>query len=151
MEVQMEHASFVVKKALQYVDLYGFTTERAFCLLFDICVQNGGVNKTAPGYYNTHKGKNEKDNLKVMATAISKKSNPRWAADVLARKSCIATGSGKVHGTTRNLDKEFHLGDGPWAAQAFQAPKETPPADDPVKTGEGEQKEEGQKADSPST
>lgn len=127
---QRERGGVVALKGLSLCHTYGLTTEKGFCLCFDIVTQNGGINKSAPDYIAEHTNSStpEAEKLKVIAEAIARKSNPRWYADVKARKLCVATGAGTVHGDHRDLGKEYGLKDGPWSpqAQAAKEPDETP-------------------------
>jgi len=84
--------------AVQLCQKYKLTTDRAFCLFFDIMVQNGSIKNftiTETQYINK---------LKSIAIAVSKQSNPQFQADVLNRKMAIVNGSGIVHGDNYQFD-----------------------------------------------
>ena len=82
---------------------YGLTSELGLALCFDCHVQNGGIHAAAEIEAKSYPGITEADLLKIVAAAVASAANPRWQADVLARKSMIATGTGTVHGFAYNL------------------------------------------------
>ena len=86
-------------------------SDRAIALLFDCAVQNGGVRPLAlqhcldaflPAW-------GDPERMRYIANAVADSSNPRWAANVRARKLTIANGSGVVHGLHFDLAKDFAL------------------------------------------
>ena len=61
--------------AIQFCQKYKLTTDKAFCLFFDIAVQNGSIKSftiTATDYM---------EKLKSIAVAVSKQSNSQFQAD----------------------------------------------------------------------
>lgn len=80
----------------------GFSTELGVALAFDIHVQNGGVK---PAAFKQLARERQDGSLKSqralrMRTAelVAQSADSQWRADVLARKTAIATGEGTVHG-----------------------------------------------------
>lgn len=113
-KAQREAAVRYVNTAKRAMGTYGFTSDRAFCLLFDVAIQNGSVLKSADTEYRAKikPGMTEQDKLKILATAVANSANPKWQADVLSRKGAIAAGAGRVHGRNYNLEAEFGLHNG---------------------------------------
>jgi hypothetical protein len=92
--------------AIRTAKNYGLASELGLALCFDIHVQNGGINSTAAASIaaGTTPGMAESDLLVLIAKSVAGAANPKWAADVLQRKTAIATGSGVVHGRNLVLD-----------------------------------------------
>lgn len=81
----------------------GLASDRGLALCFDIHVQNGGVKKVTREKYQAQvttlpAGSGEAARLGLLAQLVAQSAKPQWRADVLARKDCIASGAGKVHG-----------------------------------------------------
>lgn len=87
------------------------SSDRAIALLFDCCVQNGGISELALHHildtYLESWGEPEK--MRCIVQTVARGSNPKWQADVLTRKMAIANGQGKVHGLQFDLVKDFSL------------------------------------------
>jgi hypothetical protein len=103
--------------------------KRAFCWAFDLVTQNGslkGVKLAVPdrkaaediiswrGAENAPlwqmmlpKATDEQVSLLITSHKRALESNPRWYADVFARKGTIAMGRGIVHGSNIDLEKVF--------------------------------------------
>ena len=81
-------------------------SERAFALMFDVAVQNGGVTKEEEAQIQNwiakHPGASEGELLKAIAHIEA--VNSRAFADVLSRKTALATGTGVVHGSKYLVD-----------------------------------------------
>lgn len=91
--------------ALLSAQRLGLTTERGVALCFDTHVQSGSVREAvfdAAGRFRD--GATEGDRLPLLAKAIAQAvSRPKYRADVLSRRLCIATGAGNVHGAEYKL------------------------------------------------
>jgi hypothetical protein len=86
--------------ALRSAQRLGLQTERGVALCFDTHVQSGGLK---PSVFEAAQAfpaaSTESDRLPLLANAIAQAvSKPQYRADVLARRMCIATGLGTVHG-----------------------------------------------------
>lgn len=92
--IQIEGASAYINRGIDLCNKYGITTDRGFCLCFDIAVQNGSlkksINVTDLSYH---------DKLKAIAEQAISQSNLRWQTVVKQRKMCIVDGSGIVYGS----------------------------------------------------
>ncbi|HET8744255.1 MAG TPA: peptidoglycan-binding protein [Ramlibacter sp.] len=86
--------------ALRSAQRLGLHTERGIALCFDTHVQSGSVRpEVFQAAADFPAGATEGDRLPLLAQAIAQAvSRPQFRADVLARRMCIATGSGRVHG-----------------------------------------------------
>ena len=77
---QMQASIGYLKNAKRIFDNYGFTTDRAFCLAFDIAIQNGSVTPSATSLYRTRlaaagaNGKSEINKLMILANAVADSS-----------------------------------------------------------------------------
>lgn len=96
-KIQDDAAKWYRDGAIKLCQQFNLTTDRAYCLFFDIMVQNGGIR-----FYEISE-KDYFEKLKSIANTAANKANPRWKNDVLARKMTIATGIGTVHGRKYNL------------------------------------------------
>jgi hypothetical protein len=107
-EAQVTAAEYYFGKAEAMMKSFGFTSERAFALCFDIAVQNGSVRRRALDTYyaicGTRPVATEKSKLIYLANAVAESANLKWVEDVRSRKLVIATGAGVVHGIRVNLD-----------------------------------------------
>lgn len=111
--VQRAKAEPYMVTARGIVARYGWRSERALALAFDIAVQMGSV---GPGarlrYARASRGLGELAQLAAMAKAIAPQGG-RWARDVLSRKLAIALGAGVVHGRSHHLERDFGITTGP--------------------------------------
>jgi len=86
--------------ALRSAQQLGLSTERGIALCFDTHVQSGSIKPSvfqAATSFPT--GATEGDRLPLIAQAIAAAvTRAQYRADVLARRMCIATGLGTVHG-----------------------------------------------------
>ena len=87
--------------ALTYAGRAGMTSLRGLLMALDTTVQQGGLNQLARAYYR------ETKDLVGLAHWLADRTPLAWRADVLARRLCIATGHGLVHGHLYNLATEF--------------------------------------------
>jgi hypothetical protein len=116
--IQVNHASRLFKSALRLCKEYGFWSERAVSLMFDIRVQNGSINKSVktkilrefkmlPG--DLTKDEQEILKMKIVANRRAEATNYKWREDVRARKLCCADGKGTVHGIDYDLEKQYGI------------------------------------------
>lgn len=116
-DVQRRHAAALYAEARRLAEDYGVWSERAVALMFDIVVQNGGIGSAvrtrilaafAALPAATRDGI-EAARLRIIAEQRALAANPRWRDAVLARKLCIASGSGTVHGINYDLAAQFGI------------------------------------------
>lgn len=112
--IQRQFAGSYMNTAKKYMSTFGFKSERALALLYDICVQMGSVGNGSMNRYKatTTPSMNERDKLIKLAIAMGPQAG-QWERDVRSRKDCIANGFGVVHGRKYDLSKQYGLGDGP--------------------------------------
>jgi len=112
-QVQIRHMDRYIKTANGIVQSYGFKSDRAWALAFDIAVQNGSVVPDAKEEYaaKVKPGLNEKSKLLLLANAVANASNKQWIEDVRARKVAIVTGAGIIHKKPYHLDRDYGLTD----------------------------------------
>jgi len=115
--IQRKAAGEYMERARGYVRTLGFRTERALALMFDVCVQNGSIKKSAMDAYRralaANPGAGERQRLAMVAEAVAEASRPQFVQDVRSRKMCIVNGRGVVHGKSFDLAGAYGLGDGP--------------------------------------
>lgn len=110
--IQRKFAKPYMDKAKKYMSEFGFVSERALALLYDICVQMGSVKiASLQRYRNGMKpGMLEQERLVLLAQSVAPQAG-RWSSDGLSRKMAIAKGTGKVHGRYYDMAKDFGLTD----------------------------------------
>ena len=115
-ELQMADCYKRLTDADEWCDELELTSERGFCLMFDIKVQNGklfkvdqkaGVDVKASiiERFKDIKPGDEETKLVVVAEERSNAAMQKWRAAVLARKMAIARGEGTVHGQHLSMDE----------------------------------------------
>lgn len=111
--VQDYFAGLVLEQARKLCVEYGLKSLRALCLMNDIVTQNGSIKAetkakifTARDAQAAGRGRplTEREFLAIIATKRAEASNPRWVADVKARKMTIVDGVGTVHGDRYDLN-----------------------------------------------
>lgn len=115
-QVQIDAAQHkYFEPALLSAQRLGLTTERGVALCFDTHVQSGSVRDAVfEAAARFPDGATDGDRLPLLAKAIAHAvSRPKYRADVLSRRMCIATGAGTVHGA------EYKLG--AWGLGLFPA------------------------------
>lgn len=111
--IEAAHTGSYMASAEGYMAQFGFTTERALSLLFDICVQEGSITPPSLARFRATESGSERDRLVELARAVGPQAG-QWAADVESRKLCIAYGTGTVHDRAYNLaSAPYFLTDGP--------------------------------------
>lgn len=128
--LQQRQAQGIFTRAVAYADDYKLSIQRAVALFFDIVVQNGSIKDSHKGRINAlikAQGTNPGEGkiLEAIARGRAEFSLPRWQSDVASRKLCVARWgsapfvwngrhfSGAVHGSMRNLAREYRPADGP--------------------------------------
>lgn len=117
--LQVSSAANYYNKAKSNCEKYGLTTERGMALLFDIRVQNGSLERKGAGEKiredflkiptNLSEEEIQIEKMKIIAIRRAAVSSAQWRKDVENRKLTIANGSGKVHGKSYDLKKDFNL------------------------------------------
>jgi hypothetical protein len=92
-KIQMDAAKWYIDRAVNQMGQFGLYTDRSFCLLFDIAVQNGG----SP-YVTFTPEMSYFDKLKNIVDATVIKSNIKWQGIVRDRKMAIVNSHGSVYG-----------------------------------------------------
>jgi hypothetical protein len=100
-------------QAYNIANTYGLKSERGLALALDIAVQNWDVSATSrANIKNSIKnGATEQQVLQLLAQAAVDKANSAYKADVWSRKFTIVNGTGTVHGTNYNLEKDYGITD----------------------------------------
>lgn len=109
--LQIDAAERIHQKALGYVERIRLEDLRTYLFMFDIVVQNGGLNETefqevdqmeAEGRIQTGTEK-----LMALLQIRLRRVRPQYVEDVRKRKTAIINGTGVVHGSNRNFPREF--------------------------------------------
>jgi hypothetical protein len=112
-EVQVRYMLPQVQKAYSLADEFGFHSERAVALFFDILVQNGGIPPLVRTQYEQDiqdserslgRALDEVERMRILANRQAEAANPKWVDTVRARKLTIVDGEGSVNGISYNLD-----------------------------------------------
>jgi hypothetical protein len=111
--VQVAHAGRIYQNAVNLCRRFGVNTERAVALMFDIAVQNGGIDdaveeKIRADFAFIAAG-NESARLQAIANRRAEASSPRYIEDVRVRKLTIAHGTGTVHQVWYDLAAQFGI------------------------------------------
>ena len=109
--LQIEAAMTMFTKAQGYFVSLKFTEMRSLLMMYDIVVQNGGLNSTHLSQYAAYVSANpnasETARLNKLLTIRLVSVRDQYKADVSSRKSAIINGTGTVHGAKRNLPNEY--------------------------------------------
>jgi hypothetical protein len=112
-EVQIKYLLPQVQKAYRLADEFGFHSERAVALFFDILIQNGGIPPGVRAQYEQDlqdverllgRALDEVERMTILANRQAEAAHPRWVDTVRARKLTIARGGGSVNGISYDLD-----------------------------------------------
>jgi hypothetical protein len=114
--VQTNLAAKAYQSALRLCNRFELTSERAVALMFDIVTQNGSISKQV----RVDPKADEQTKLVSLAHQVAAAANPKYRADVQARKLLIANGQGIVHGIHYDLAQTFNLTLNPYAPRAAQ-------------------------------
>jgi len=116
--IELAYAGELYQAALSLCGEYGLWSQRGQALMFDIKVQNGGIGSKVRAQIRMNftglaadlRGETlELERMKIIANRRAEAAKPRWIEDVRARKLCIATGAGVVHGIPYNLEEQFGI------------------------------------------
>lgn len=116
--IEVRGAAAYFEKGVRLCKEYGLWTMRGRALMFDICVQNGGIADKIRELILADFGKlqqslspedMELEKMRSVANRRAEAANPRFIEDVRRRKLCIAEGKGVVHGITYDLAGQFGL------------------------------------------
>jgi len=128
-EVQVRYMLPQVQKAYSLADEFGFHSERAVALFFDILVQNGGIPPLVRTQYEQDiqegeralgRALDEVERMRILANRQAEAAKPKWVDTVRARKLTIADGEGSVNGISYNLDalgirlRDYKTGQAVW-------------------------------------
>lgn len=109
--LQVEKAEAIHQKALNLFNTYKMSQLRSYLVFFDIVVQNGGIPTKVYNSYQAwlknNKNATEYTRMKKLIDLRVAEAIPRWQADVRARKMTLLDGTGTVHGSRRDVDKEY--------------------------------------------
>jgi hypothetical protein len=112
-EIQVQYMLPRVQKAYSLADEFGFHSERAVALFFDILVQNGGIPPLVRTQYEQDiqdierslgRTLDEVERMRLLANRQAEAANPKWVDTVRARKLTIVHGEGSVNGINYNLE-----------------------------------------------
>lgn len=132
--IQLRHVRRRFEAAARYARRYGLRSERGFALMFDVVTQQGPAGldvhgrseRIRRGIERLGPSPSETAILEVIANVVADTSLRRWRENVRRRKLTIVRGVGVVHGSRRDLGREFGLSDAPWQPGTGAAPP--PPA-----------------------
>lgn len=109
--LQIGAALKMFKRALAYFDQFRFQELRSLLLMYDFVVQNGGFNTSHLDSFRNFDRANPRADETARAKALIEirvaSVRPQYKDDVRARKTTIVDGVGKVHGSNRNLPKQY--------------------------------------------
>lgn len=109
--IQLTAAQKLHTRALFFFNRFKFTQVRAYLLMYDFIVQNGGFYQenidAYDSYLKSYPKATELEKLNKLLEIRLTRVRTQYVADVRARKSSIINGTGKVHGSNRNLPNEF--------------------------------------------
>ncbi len=108
---QIQAALSMFAKAQGYYQTLKFREMRSLLVLYDFVVQNGGFTASHLSQYRNYLAANPNSSetarlmklLEIRVVSVRE----QYKADVRARKTTIINGIGKVHGSNRNLPKEY--------------------------------------------
>ncbi len=109
--IQIRAAQKLHEKALKYVSRVKINDVRTYLLMFDIAVQNGGINESE--FVEWEKVVKSKGltqpatKLKALIDIRVRRVLTEWQKDVRSRKYAIIDGTGTVHGSARKLNTEY--------------------------------------------
>jgi len=109
--IQIKAALSIFTKAKSYFKTFKLHELRSLLLMYDIVVQNGGFNSdhlaAITAFYNANPNATETARLNKILEIRAATVRTQYRADVIARKSAIINGTGVVHGSNRNLPKQY--------------------------------------------
>lgn len=109
---QLDAALGYHEKAAGYEALIKVRQLRAYLMLYDVVVQNGGLYEDDLDDYAAYVKANPKatstQKLQKLLALRLRHVRPKYVADVKSRKNAIINGTGTVHGSRRNLPVEYN-------------------------------------------
>lgn len=109
--IQLAAAQKLHSRALFFFNRFKLTEVRAYLLMYDFIVQNGGFYQANIDAYDSYLKSNprasESQKLSKILELRLVQVRDKYREDVRARKSSIINGTGLVHGSNRSLAKEF--------------------------------------------
>jgi hypothetical protein len=112
--IQAAEADKLFERGLTLCREFSLKTERAAALLFDIIVQNGGINEVVKAQiqhdFRLLSDGNEVSRPQIVANRRADAAKAQWRQDVRIRKLTIANGTGTVHGRRYDLDVQYGIG-----------------------------------------
>ncbi|MBI3298268.1 MAG: hypothetical protein HYZ75_08900 [Elusimicrobia bacterium] len=115
--LQVAEAVSLHEKAVGYESRIGIRELRAYLMLFDVVVQNGGLHPIDLTEYDDYVAANPSASvtakLEKLLELRLRHVRRRFVADVRARKRAIINGRGRVHGSDRDLPVQYCY-DGAW-------------------------------------
>jgi hypothetical protein len=109
---QLDAALRYHDKAAGYEAVIKVRELRAYLMLYDIVVQNGGLYQDDLDDYAAYVKANPKSTatqrLRKLLALRLRHVRPKYVADVRSRKNAIISGTGTVHGSRRNLPVEYN-------------------------------------------
>lgn len=108
--IQIEAAMKLHTKTLSYMKTLGLREVRSYLMMFDICVQNGGLYQDDidqfKKVYPAASGSEESRLRKILELRV-RHVVAKYKNDVIARKTSIIVGKGVVHQTNRAYETEY--------------------------------------------
>ncbi len=116
----------------------GLVSERGLALMFDNVTQNGPAWLDARGrrallerrladHRAVHGEPSERERLAIIAGVVADTVKPQYREGVRRRRMTIVNGTGVVHGTRFDLERQFGLTDRPWELRAVPGGAAAPP------------------------
>ncbi len=110
-EIQLNAASDLHEKAMEYFDEFQLKELRSYLFLFDIVVQNGGFYRRNRDEYQIFLQENpqaqEEEKLGFLLESRLVQVRDQFREDVRSRKESLIQGSGIVHRIMRNYEQEY--------------------------------------------
>ena len=128
--IQVKAVKNALKRARYWCDYFEFKTERGLAFMFDLVSSHGGAWLNAPKFHEKRRillramfankqaqvGRQtltELEKMEVIANMIADVSSEKWRELVRTRKLWFVRGSGTVHGTFFDINKNFGVTDNP--------------------------------------
>ena len=112
-KIQREAMKEYTDQANNIANTYGLKSERGLALALDIAVQNWDVSAASRTNIKNRikNGATKQQVLQLLAQAAVDKADSTHKADVRSRKFTIVNGTGTVHDTKYNLEKDYGITD----------------------------------------
>jgi len=99
--IENNHAQHYWDAAIAFARNFALKSETALALCFDVAVQNritGSMIEEIHSRIRRQAGRSEVDKMRVIASVVADRANPKYHRDVLNRKMTFVLGQGEVHG-----------------------------------------------------